>query len=118
MSNSYSLDDLRNDLDREFAPLELTVGKTRVVLRNPLRLSSADRKVVLDAMKALDDDSLKEDDVDAMLDEIRKVLGACADAGKGDALISAIGDDVALAMKIMSLWSEATQPGEASNSPA
>lgn len=115
---SYSLDDLRNDLDKEFAPLQIDIGRTTVVLRNPLRLTKAERHVVFDASKRMTSGELGDEDVEEMMELIRSVLSTSAADGKGEALVKAIGDDVALAMKIMQLWTEATQPGEASNSPA
>lgn len=116
MSNVYSLADLRADLDKEFAPVEIDLGRGKVVLRNVLRLNAEDRKKVMEASKLLTQD--KDGDIEELFEGIRTVIRLVAADGKGDALVNAIGDDLALGMKIMTIWTEATQPGEASNSPA
>jgi len=117
MSNVYSLADLKSELEKEFAPLELQVGKSTIVVRNVMRLNKAERAQVLAAVKAFDSADDNDTDADDVFDALRTILRTCAANGKGDALVDAIGDDLALAMKIMNLWTEATQPGEASNSP-
>lgn len=116
MSNVYSLADLKADIDREFAPLEIDLGKGTVVLRNVLRLNSDERSIVVDAIKTFSGDNENED-VNALFEAIRTVLKTVAKDNKGETLVNLIGDDLALAMKIINLWTEATQPGEASNSP-
>lgn len=117
MSNVYSLADLRAEIEQEFAPLELDLGRGKVVLRNVMRLGSTERQTVVDAVKKFSSDS-ENDDVEVLFEAIRTVLKTVADGGKGDSLVNLIGDDLALAMKIINLWTEATQPGEASNSPS
>lgn len=117
MGNVYSLVDLKADIEKEFAPLEIELGRGKVLIRNVLRLSKDERTEVLGAIKKFSGEAASED-VDEMFDAIRTVLRVCSEGGKGDALVTAIGDDLALAMKIMNLWTEATQPGEARNSPA
>jgi hypothetical protein len=103
MSNVFSLNDLKNQIDQEFAPLELEVGKSKIVLRNVMRLGKAERSVVMEAVKKFDADDTDQD-VDEVFDAIRTIMRTCAADGKGDTLVNAIGDDLALA-------------GEASNSP-
>lgn len=114
MSNSYSLTDLRNDLDREFAPVEIAVGKDKVVLRNMMRLGKDERQAVQDSIGQLQDNP--DMPVDDILGLVNAVFLAVAD--KGSVLVDAIGDDLTLAMKILTAWTEATQPGEAQNSPS
>lgn len=114
MSNSYSLTDLRADLDREFAPVEIAVGKDKVVLRNMMRLGKEERQSVQDSISKLQDDP--DMPVESILGLVNAVFLAVAD--KGPVLIEAIGDDLTLAMKILTAWTEATQPGEARNSPS
>lgn len=121
MPNVYSLDNLRDELEKKYAPVEIDLGKgDPVVLRNLMRLSSTDRKAVMDAVDVVqrprEDDEAQ--DVEELLTGIKTVLGLVAADGKGKALTDAIGDDLGLAMHLMELWSEATQPGEAQSSPA
>ncbi|WP_158881992.1 phage tail assembly protein [Amycolatopsis anabasis] len=124
MTNSFSLDDLREDLDREFAPCTLTLGGEEIVLRNLMRLPEKERTEVLGALKeveALDiesEEAQTEEDLNKMSAALDRVLGTVAAEGKGKKLVQAIGGDVLLGMKVLERWTEATQPGEAQNSPA
>ena len=118
MSNIFSLDTLKNDLDHEFAPVQIEVGGETVTLRHVMRLQKAERGKALDAIEATRElDTNTADGIDEMLKQLKVVLGTVA-TGSGKVLTDAIGDDIALAMKVMDLWTERTQPGEASNSPA
>jgi hypothetical protein len=117
MSNVYSLDQLRSDLDKEFAPLVVDIGGGEVTLQNVMRLGVEDRSAVSASVSVVTSDDTAvsiEDRFEAMQTIFEKVTAG----GKGKALVKAVGDDYQAAMKILSLWTEATQPGEASNSPA
>lgn len=120
MSNVYTLDNLKSDLDNEFAPVEIDLGNGKtVVLRNVMRMSKAERAQAMAAIEATQTiDTNTADGVDAMLDALKELLVVVAKDNTGKALVAAIGDDLALAMKIMGIWSEGTQSGEASNSPS
>lgn len=124
MPNAYTLDDLKADLDHEFAPLSLEIGGESVVLRNLMRINEKDRAAVLVALKEVEE--VHQDDAsEPSVEDVAKLSGAVGfilktvvDKGKGDKLIKALDGDLMLAMRVMELWSEATQPGEAQNSPA
>lgn len=114
MSNSYTLDQLRADMDMKYAPVEIDLGKGKPVqLRHLLRLPADDRKAVRDAVESVNSEDTAGD---ATLESIRTIIRTVAD--RGDELVTAIGDDLALGMHITELWMGATQPGEAENSPA
>ena len=125
MSNSLSLDDLRSDLDREYAPVVVD----GITLRNLLRVSEKERAVVSEALEAMD--SVKQEageeegtanvsaeDAEKVSDALYTILRTVAADGRGDELVEKLGDDMMLAMKVLEHWVEATQPGEAGNSPA
>lgn len=117
MSNVYSLENLRADLDKQFAPVEVMVGRSKVTLRNLMRLGKEDRISVQDLIDKLQsgDENQSADD---MFDLIRSVLLVVVADDKGQTLVDAIGDDLALGMHLMERWTAATQPGEAQNSPS
>lgn len=120
MPNIYTLDNLRSDLEAKFAPIEIDLGKGEpIVLRNLMRLSSTDRQAVMAAVAVVQKPREEDEtqDIEELLGAIKVVIGLVA-ADRGKVLTDAIGDDLGLAMHIMQLWSEATQPGEAQNSPA
>lgn len=118
MSNVYSLADLKASLDKEFAPVEIDLGRTKVTLRNVMRLPKNERAKVMEAAKVFTDQD-SNPDLDQSLEAIHTILRTAADTpSKGEALVAQVGDDLALGMKIVNLWMEATQPGEAQNSPS
>lgn len=126
MSTVYTLDKIREDVDRQFAPLKIEVGDDPYVLRNLLRIDGKDRDAVLDAMKDVEAAAATEDaETETDLDDVKRftaaidfVLSTVTANGKGAKLIEAFDGDMMLAMRVLELWSEATQPGEARNSPA
>lgn len=126
MSNVFNLDSLREELDREFAPLTLTFGKEQVVLRNLMRISDTERKVVLKALEEVEalqpaegeEESQSLEEVEALGKAVHTVLLNVTGDGKGQKLVDYIGGDLMMSMKIMEQWTEATQPGEAENSSA
>lgn len=125
MSNSYSLDDLKRDLDKEFAPVEIQVGNETVVLRNLMRIGEKEREAVLAALNEMDkvdpereEQELSPEEMATLTGAVNLILETVADKGKGKKLVAAINGDLALAMRVLEKWIEATQPGEAQNSPA
>lgn len=123
MSNVYTLDALKADLDREFAPLKIELGGEQLVLRNLMRVGKTEREAVLAALKVVEESNVSEedaslDDLSELGDQIELILKTVVADGKGAKLVSAIGGDIALSTKLIELWVEATQPGEAQNSPA
>ncbi|AIG78466.1 Hypothetical protein AJAP_28140 [Amycolatopsis japonica] len=123
MTNTYSLDSLKADLDKEFAPLKLEVAGEELVLRNLMRVGEKDREAVLGALKAvealnIDEENTSPEDISVLARHIETILVIVTANGKGQKLADAVNGDVALSMRIVELWVEATQPGEAENSPA
>ena len=125
MSNIFSLESMKEELDKEFAPLQLELGKDTLTLRNLMRISDTDRETVLNALDSLDmgedDDEDRErttEEIAAMSAAITEIFLAVTANGKGQKLVDYIDGDLQLSMKVMEKWTEATQPGEAQNSPA
>mgnify|MGYP000984602930 CR=1 FL=1 len=116
MSNVYTLADIKSAMDKKYAPLVVD----GITFQNVMRLGKEDRKKVLelvDTVNEKDEDGEETRDMDAMMDKIKEILALVADKDPKK-LLDAIGDDLAVAMHIMTLWSEATQAGEADSSPS
>jgi hypothetical protein len=116
MTNIFSLDDLREEVEREFAPvtIELSDG-TEVTLRNLLRLPKGQRREVVSTLKVLEEvDGTDDSDVEELLHAATSVLEIVADNGKK--LAKELDGDLAVTMKVLERWMEATQPGEAKRS--
>lgn len=121
MGKVFSLDSLREELDNKYAPVKVDVDGDVVVLRNLLRLPEKERNTAVELMTEVDKLSEGEETAETMTrthEAVREVLRLVAADGKGDKLVSALGDDLALAMELVRVWGEATQPGEASSSPS
>lgn len=119
MGNVFTLDSLREEAEKKFAPVVITLEDgLEVTLRNLLRLPKKERLVVMKKLKELD---AAEDDDD--VDTIEKVRSLAVDvlklvADKGTALAQHLGDDIPLTMRVLEVWMETSQPGEAKPSPA
>lgn len=117
MSNVFTLDSLREEVDKEFAPVKIGLKNgTEVVLRNILRLGKTDRDKLLEKLDSLK--SVEESDaesVDALVAIASDILLLVADQGRQ--LVKELDGDIALIMKVLSAWMETTQPGEAASSP-
>jgi hypothetical protein len=122
MSNVYTLETLRADLDKQFAPLQLDLGNGVLTLRNLMRIDESERKAVLEAIDSIqdgdDDDEKTAEQLEQTSAALNTVFQIVTADGKGQTLVDQIDGDLMLSMKVLELWTEATQPGEAQNSPA
>lgn len=117
MSNVYTLDTLRDEIEQKYSAVQISVGRTKVNLRPLLRLNADERKTVIDAVASVQaSDTTTGEGFEAMAEGLLTIIGTVA-AKDGEVLVNSVRDDVALAMKIVELWSGATQAGEAQNSP-
>lgn len=125
MSNVFSLDSIREETEKKFAPVKIGLSDgSEVVLAAMLRLSSGDRKAVAAALE--DVNQLDETDEDPatlelLVEAISKIFNIIAD--KPAKLLKELdGDDLMVKLTLMSriltLWAAETQLGEAASSPA
>jgi endonuclease III len=111
MSNVYTLADIRESLEKKYAPLSIDLGKGKVVLRNAMRLGKEERKEVQALISSAKTEENTEDAVEELLDNVKAVIRLVADSEKGaETLIEEIGDDLAFALEIVNLWNGATRP--------
>lgn len=109
-----SLNDINKEADEKYGPFVIDdVPGGEVVLRNALRLTKSERQQLseLDAeIKAAKGDANK------VIDAAGKLLGLVAAGDGGKRLLDALGDDATKVIHVVTLYREATQPGEASRS--
>jgi hypothetical protein len=111
MSNVFSLDSLREEIEKEFAPLQLEIGEKTVTLSNLMRLPKKKRDSAMAQLKTLENEDKLEIDAEAVAVEI------LADVSDNPTLLrKALAGDIALSMKILNLWMTSTQSGEAESS--
>lgn len=121
MSQMFTLESIREEADRSFRPVVITLSDgSECTLSNLLRLPKKDRIEVTRLLKKLEhlegseEADLDEDEVDVFLDTATQVLTIVGDRGKK--LVSEIDGDLTVTMKVMEKWMESTQSGEASGS--
>jgi len=113
MGNVFTLDSLREEVEKKYAPIVIDYGGDKPAeLSALLRLSKKPRDAVLAQL-----DRLQEtEDVDVMQEcavEILKLVSP-----DGERLVAALESDLALTMRVLETWMESTQSGEAGNSPS
>lgn len=142
-TNIVTLDFIRDAAEAEYAGLTVETPQGPVKLRNPIRLSKDERaalkahqaagqeerearKAQLEeykaAVKAYEadpenvalPDELPDLDDEAQFKQVGDLLVLLADdKGRGQALVASLGNDIALAGTVMSLYNKAVSPGEA-----
>ena len=129
MSNVFTLDALREETARRYAPTEVDLGDGTVVeLKSILRLREKDRKAVLDAITELNEIELEDDEDDDAVAEWSEKVCDCTSkifrliASASKKLIVALEDDdpqiqANLHTTVLSRWIDGSQLGEASSSP-
>ena len=122
MTNVFTLDALREEVEKEFAPVKIVVSDgSEVTLRNLLRLNKRDRDRVLEKLKVLESIEKSESeeegsDIDRLVETAVEIVTLVADDGKK--LAKELDGDISLVLKVLEVWMESTQPGEAEPSPA
>jgi hypothetical protein len=117
VSKVWTLESMQEELEREYAPFRFRAGGEDFVLRSLLRIDKTDRDKIMEELRLLSDEN-EDVDEDAMLGTVHFVLSTVTADGKGDRLVRAIGNDLLLNMKVLQHWTEATQPGEVTDSPS
>lgn len=122
-SNSYSLDDIRKELDKKFETFSITADGDEFVFRPILRMPKTDRESLRESLTELNaimdrkDKSPEEQDFDKLLATVESVITRAVKDDRGGRLVELIDGDASMLMEILSMWVEATNPGEASSSP-
>lgn len=123
MSNLFTLDSLREEVEKEFAPVEIGLSDgTKVVLRSLIRCDEKTRKAVTAELEGFneltgDDENEDPEKVEKLVTTASNVLRLVA-GSDGRKLIKELDGDIHLILKVLQTWMEATQPGEATSSPA
>jgi hypothetical protein len=121
MSNIFTLDAMREEIEREFAPFQIKVDGEKLTLRNLLRVPKTRRDEVYGL---LDELSAAQDSVEGTLSATEKsaqialkIIPLVADDEKlARKLVENIEDDLALTLRLFNVWMEATQSGNSEDS--
>jgi len=119
MGNIFTLESLREELDREFAPFQMDMGDGRVLtMRNLMRLPEKNQDKVfalldeMGAQKSDDESSLSVSKRNSAL-ALDVFLLVADDEKLAKVLVDNLRDDMALTMKVFSAWMDGAQAGEA-----
>jgi Zn-finger domain-containing protein len=131
MSNVFTLDSLRQETERKFAPVKIGLSDgSQVEMLSILRLGKKSRDSVLATIEDMRSISNDETAADELTDEENELLiESISDifrtivASKADKLLAELdGDDllvkISLMMSVLTTWLEGAQVGEARNSPS
>ena len=118
MSNNFSLDDLNQAIDTQYAPFGFTANGYTYSLRQVLRLAKSERSAVVARLKDLDVMSDTDPDEDVILEIMEGILSVVTADYRGAELVQLLGHDIIRVKMLLEKWIEASQAGEASPSPA
>ena len=128
MSNVFTLDALREETIRRYAPTEVDLGNGDTVeLSSILRLREKDRKAVLAAIEEINDIEYDEDDDESIVEWSESVVDSCSKIFKlicnsPKKLLPRLDHEdpqikANLYTAVLSRWVGETQLGEAESSP-
>lgn len=120
MSNIFTIEDLKAEIETRYAPLVFKVGDQEFTLQSLLMVDEKVRAEVQNRLKSLTesaDDKQEVSEADT-IEVLKFVLSSVTRDRKGAALCRALGNSLVMYSTLMEKWQEATQPGEASNSPS
>lgn len=123
MSNVFTLDSMREEIEKEFAPCQINLADGKVVtLRNLLRVPKKNREEVYTLLDELAEAQKSDDEesngsllaTEKSAQIALKIFPLVADSEKlGRQLVESIEEDLALTLRVFSAWMEGTQAGEA-----
>lgn len=112
---TFTLEDLRNEVSKRYAPTVIQNGGDEYVLQNMLQLPAEKRDEVMDLVERFEnggEDMPLEDQVSIF----KEIIIAAEDNDRGNELLALLGDNTALIFEVINRWMEATQLGEAERS--
>ena len=123
MSNVFTLDSLREETRKKFAPVKIGMSDgSEVELASILKLGKTSRDSVVETLKEvndLDDDDDTPENLELIVEAISKIFSVIAD--KPQKLLRELDDEdpmvkLHLMSKVLGVWAKETQLGEASTS--
>lgn len=119
MPNVVTLDDIRAAAEAKYGSFDIEVDGQAVRLLNPLRLSKPNRDALLAIQRQLDvedPEAAMVVDQEALLSQAITTIAATP--AQAEALLTAIGGDLAVLAEVFEGYLKGTQAGEASASAA
>lgn len=112
MSNVFTLESLRDELETKYGSFIFQAGKQKFELPPLLRLPETEREQAFNLIRSSEEvqesGDLKE--MQGLFEDLIRVLTR---DGKGDALLDLVEHDLLSMQVLIQKWTEKTQPGEA-----
>lgn len=108
---TFTLNNLREEVSRKYAPTVIENGDDAYTLPNLLQMPSKQRKAVLDLIDKFE--GSESVDYDSQFEVFSEIIEVGVEGGKGKELLELLGDNAALVVEIVTSWMEGTQVGEA-----
>ena len=109
---TLTLDDIRESVEREFVSTKIMVGEVEVLMTNPIRMNKDQRAKLSASLNAVEDKT--KDTLDGQFERMLNIIKAAVpDKEQANVLLEGIGDDMAMALKVLDAYMEEQKPGEA-----
>lgn len=112
MSNVFTLESLRDELETKYGSFVFQAGKQKFELPPLLRLPESERDVAFDLIRS-SDEVQESGDLKEMQVLFENLIRVLTRDGKGDALLDIVDHDLLAMQVLIQKWTEKTQPGEA-----
>lgn len=108
---TFTLDNLKAEVEKKYAPTIVENGDTTYVLPNILQLPKGKRKAAFKIIDAFDE--AEDPTIDEQVESFTKLVGIVVENDKGSELVDLLGDSPAALLELVNTWMEGTQLGEA-----
>ena len=110
---TFSLSELRAEVERKYAPTIVENGSDRFELQNLLQLPEKRRDQVIELVESIEEDTEEGHNLTEQLKVFEKIVVFTERNGRGQELLDLLGDNTAMVFELVTKWLEASQVGEA-----
>lgn len=110
---TFTLTDLKNVVEKKYAPTIVENGDEKFILKNLLQLPSKKREEVMGMIDEIKEEEEDETSVEEQVEQFSKILEIVVEDDKGTKLVELIGDNAALIIELATTWMEGSELGEA-----
>lgn len=110
---TFTLEDLKNEVSKKYAPTVIKNGTDQYVLQNLLQLPSKKRNQTMDLVETIDSEEEEKSGIDHQVGVFREIIKVVVADDRGQQLLGLLGDNDALVIELVSAWMDSSQLGEA-----
>lgn len=110
---TFTLEDLKNEVSKKYAPTVIKNGTDQYVLQNLLQLPSTKRNKTMDLVDTLDAEEEDKSGIDYQVEVFREIIQIVEVNDRGQELLDLLGDNDALILELVTAWMDSSQLGEA-----